>query len=65
MLLSIWGGVGGRGGIHLYTFTIFNNRADLTDFKNILLEGLYLVSLASFQIFGKLKIGNLLVVAKW
>ena len=67
MLLSIWGGVGGRGGgggIHLYTFTTFDNKADLTDFKNMRLEGLYLVSLALFQIFGKLKIGNLLVVAK-
>ncbi len=59
------GGSGGEGGIHLYTFTIFDNKADLTDFKNIRLDGLYLVSLASFQIFGKLKIGNLLVVAKW
>ncbi len=67
MLLSIWGegGRGGEGVGDLYTFTIFNNKADLTDFKNTRLEGLYLASLASFHIFGKLKIGNLLVVAKW
>jgi hypothetical protein len=41
----------GATGTSHYAFIMFN-MADLTDFRNILLDGLYLVSFASFQTFG-------------
>jgi hypothetical protein len=45
-----WGG-GGATGTNTYAF-ITINMADLTDFRNILLNGFYLVSFALFQTFG-------------
>ncbi len=38
--------------------------ADLKGFRNTRLEGLYLITLASFNILGNETRGNLLVVAK-
>jgi hypothetical protein len=39
--------------------------ADLTCFWNTKIDGLFFTSAASFQILGKLKIGNLFTDAKW
>ena len=56
-------GVGKTGTTH-YTFIAFN-KADFTNFKNTRLDGLNLISCALFQTLGNVKIGNLLVVARW
>ena len=58
------GGGGGGGGGTAYALISFN-MAVLTDFKNTCLEGLYLLSEASFQVLGNVNRGNLLVVARW
>ena len=61
-----WGEGGGVGDndITHYTFIAFN-KADFTNFRNTRFDGLNLISCASFQTLGNVKMGNLLVVAKW
>ncbi len=44
--------------IRIWTTSIFN-MADFTYFWNTKIEGLFFTSAASFQILGKVKIGNL------
>jgi hypothetical protein len=54
----------GKGGVNIL-YIDYIQQGRFSDFRNICFEGLYFISVASFHIFGKVKRGNLLVVAKW